>query len=35
MLGMRKTVGSVDKIWPSLETLLSGFNQPHTVLTEE
>lgn len=35
MLGLRKTTGSQLAIWPRRDTLLSGFNRPHTVLTDE
>lgn len=30
LLGVRKTVGSKERILPSTETLIRGFNQPYT-----
>ena len=35
LLGMRKTTGSQEIVWPSIETLKEGFNKPNTVLTPE
>lgn len=35
MLGMRKTAGSQDIPWPSIEALKEGFNKPNTVLSPE
>ena len=35
MLGMRKTTGSQEIPWPSMDTLKEGFNKPNTILTPE
>ena len=35
MLGFRKTVGSVEIAYPSLDELRIGFNKQHTVMSEE
>ena len=35
ILGLRKTTGSQEIPWPSIDALKEGFNKPHTVLTPE
>jgi hypothetical protein len=35
ILGLRKTTGSQEIPWPSVNALKEGFNKPHTVLSAE
>ena len=35
LLGMRKTAGSQEIVWPNLKQLKEGFNRPHTKWTDE
>ena len=35
IMGLRKTTGSQDIVWPSHKALLEGFNKQHTILSLE